>query len=632
MKTNRILSAALIVFAATACNSDYISENMTGQELEPMTIAEVGTKTSFNQADGSVKWTSGDQILIFDNLGGRNLFKNTADAVSTFTGNVTAGTTKFWGIYPATRVEGCSNGVATVRLPFAQNAKEGSFDNGTNISVTTGTKTPGTPEVSDIQFHNVCGMISFDIPARIAANHVKFTAHNRNIAGTISVNCNDEKPTATIIDDGNGSNSVEMSGTFKAGSRFYFVVAPGTIEGFEIEVKTAKGSEFGRSASSGKIEVVAGKVTHLKEINFTDGAASASANHTYSNGQLTGTTLTINHGIPEKMWKDVTALSFTVSKGGTNYRTYSATSVSGATITPTGNIYLPQGIHSISGSYTMNGVQTPINTTVTVPAPTGISLTSINGVTSYSLAKGGDVTNANKHQADRIIPHATVSGVSEAVLSEVGLSYTFSLSNGKSVSGTTTSSAIKGANIDGNAWATHTLTVSGTFDGVSVAGNGSSVCYITGLPYKDVNFYDKNIDYIKNLGWTYKNVEFANKKCRIQADGSNGYLISPGFYIPSELKNISYNIGAQYYRSWLINVSSKSIELRVGVTTQPSTVASTYNAHTCKGSNNTGNSYSIHSGTLNSLNTTSYISIHHNNANIGAQIDELSISSIEFLY
>lgn len=152
------------------------------------------------------------------------------------------------------------------------------------------------------------------------------------------------------------------------------------------------------------------------------------------------------------------------------------------------------------------------------------------------------------------------------------------------------------------------------------------------MPYRDVNFYGKNIDYIKNLGWTYKNVEFANKKCRIQADGSNGYLISPGFYIPSELKNISYNIGAQYYRSWLINVSSKSIELRVGVTTQPSTVASTYNAHTCKGSNNTGNSYSIHSGTLNSLNTTSYISIHHNNADIGGQIDELSISSIEFLY
>lgn len=171
-----------------------------------------------------------------------------------------------------------------------------------------------------------------------------------------------------------------------------------------------------------------------------------------------------------------------------------------------------------------------------------------------------------------------------------------------------------------------------TYPHISVAWNGSSVCYITGLPYKDVNFYDKNIDYIKNLGWTYKNVEFANKKCRIQADGSNGYLISPGFYIPSELKNISYNIGAQYYRSWAINVSSKSIELRVGVTTQPSTVASTYNAHTCKGSNNTGNSYSIHSGTLNSLNTTSYISIHHNNANISAQIDELSISSIEFLY
>ena len=482
MKTNRILSAALIVFAATACNSDYISENMTGQDLEPMTIAGIETKTSFNQEDGSVKWTAGDQIAIYDNLGGCHDFENTAETVSTFTGNVTAGTTKFWGIYPSVRVEGFSNGIATVELPSTQSSKDGSFAEELNISVTTGTKTPGTPEVSDIQFHNICGMISFDIPARIAASSVTFTAANRDIVGLLSVNCNDNK--ATVI-DGTGSKSVTMSGTFKAGSRFYFVVAPGTIEGFEIEVKTAKGSEFGRSASSGKIEVVAGKVTNLKEINFTDGVASASASHTYSNNQLTGTALTINHGIPSDMWKDVTALSFIAKKGDVTYREYSATSVNGASVIPSsGKTYLPQGTYTISGSYTMNGVQTPINTTVTVPAPTGISLTSINGVTSYSLAKGGDVTNANTHQADRIIPKATVSGVSEAVLSEVPLSYTFNLSNGKSVSGTTTSTSITGANIDGNAWATHTLTASGTFDGVSVAGNGSSVCHITGLPYK----------------------------------------------------------------------------------------------------------------------------------------------------
>ena len=572
MKTNRILSAALIVFAATACNSDYISENMTGQNLEPMIIEGIETKTSFNQADGSVKWTAGDQIAIYDNLGGRNDFENTAEAVSTFTGNVTAGTSKFWGIYPSVRVKGFSNGVANVTLPSNQTSKDGSFAEKLNISVTTGSKTPGTEEVSGIQFHNVCGMISFDIPARIAASSVTFTAHNRDIVGLLSVNCNDNK--ATVI-EGTGSKEVTMSGTFTAGSRFYFVVAPGTIEGFEIEVTTAKGS-YGKSASSGKIEVVAGKVTNLQEINFTDGVTSASASHTYSNGQLTGTALTINHGIPTDMWKDVTALSLTAKKGDVTYREYSATSVNGASVTPTtGNTYLPQGTYTVSGSYTMNGVQTQIKeTNVTVPAPTGISLTSINGVTSYSLAKGGDVTNANKHQADRIIPKATVSGVSAAVLSEVGLSYTFSLSNGKSVSGTTTSSDITGANIDGNAWATHTLTASGTFDGVSVAGNGSSECHITGLPYSknfesssDASgwYFDGKYEYRNHSYNQGYQIRYYYRVPPFSSTDNSSSAFSPIFIIPG---NASVNA---YYKSILEigneGSSPSNVTVNMGITT-----------------------------------------------------------------
>lgn len=576
MKTNRILSAALIVFAATACNSDYISENMTGQNLEPMTIEGIETKTSFNQADGSVKWTAGDQIAIYDNLGGCHDFENTAEAVSTFTGNVTAGTKKFWGIYPSVRVKGFSNGVANVTLPSNQTSKDGSFAEELNISVTTGSKTPGTEEVSGIQFHNVCGMISFDIPARIAASSVTFTAHNRDIVGLLSVNCNDNK--ATVI-EGTGSKEVTMSGTFKKGSRFYFVVAPGTIEGFEIEVKTAKGSTFGRSAGSGKIEVVAGKVTNLKEINFTDGVASADAKHTYDeNNQLTGTTLTVNHGIPANMWGDVTELSLTAKKGDVTYREYNVKSVNGETVVndasvtlTTGNTYLPQGTYTISGSYKMNGEPTQIKEiNVTVLAPTGISLTSINGVTSYSLAKGGDVTNANKHQADRIIPMATVSGVSAEVLSEVGLSYTFSLSNGKSVSGTTYSSDIKGAYIDGNAWATHTLTASGTFDGVSVAGNGSSECHITGLPY--------SVDFDANrkswLGWTSNGSEWMNHASTAwKLHLNQGFIVSPQFYYPeiaTDGINLSAVINCQYYRAlaWYSSKSTFEIGSTLNVNTK----------------------------------------------------------------
>ena len=94
MKTNRILSAALIVFAATACNTDYTTENFSGQDLEPMKIAGVETKTVFNPTEtgGTVNWTVGDHLAIFDNLGGKNIFNNSEGAAASFSGNVTAGT------------------------------------------------------------------------------------------------------------------------------------------------------------------------------------------------------------------------------------------------------------------------------------------------------------------------------------------------------------------------------------------------------------------------------------------------------------------------------------------------------------------------------------------------------------
>ena len=98
MKTIKFFSAALFVLAASACNPDYTTENFSN--LEPMTISGIKTKTILNQADGSVNWTAGDQIAIYDNLGGKNIFANTANYVASFSGNVTAGTTQFWGVYP----------------------------------------------------------------------------------------------------------------------------------------------------------------------------------------------------------------------------------------------------------------------------------------------------------------------------------------------------------------------------------------------------------------------------------------------------------------------------------------------------------------------------------------------------
>jgi len=500
MKTTRILSAALIVFAATACNTDYISETQTGHDLEPMTIAGAKTKTVFTQVGegGTVSWTAGDQLAIYDNFGKRNIFNNSSEAVASFSGEVTAGTTEFWGVYPATRVLSFANGTATVSLPSDQTITAGTFAEELNISVTHGQKTPGVADVEGIAFHNVCGMVSFALPARINAKTVTFTANNRDIAGVLSVDCVNN--TAAITSD--GSRSVTMEGDFPAGSRFYFVVAPGTIEGFRIDVKTELESEYYKSASNGTLDVAAGKVANLPEIDFTNGAVSVSASHNYDGNTLTGSSLVVNHGIPENMWGDVTELSLSISKGGTTYRTYKSSSVSEASVVPTGKVYLPQGTHTVSGYYTMNGVQTPIQTTVSLGAPKFAGTASVTGVTSYSKYLSGNVSGANSHNAETIsnitASCTAVAGIAPAVLAELPVNYTIAIDGAAHKTGTTTSTAaVTASDKTGAAWGERTLTATFTFDGVSL--NGSSKCHITGLPYTAAPPVSSSTDSVR--GW-----------------------------------------------------------------------------------------------------------------------------------
>lgn len=564
MKTIKFISAALFVLAATACNSDYILNDNQSAGLEPMTLFGTETKTALNSADGSVSWTSGDQISIYDNLGGQNIFNNTAENVSSFSGNVTAGTTRFWGVYPAGLVKGFSNGTATVDLPSDQTPVAGTFAEDLNISVTCGSKTPGTEAVEGIRFHNVCGLISFTVPANIAANKVTFTSDKTAIAGRLSINC--ETGSATVSEYQN--YSVSMTGDFAAGSTFYFVVSTGNIEGFRIDVETKAGSYYYKSASNGTINVEAGSLTNLGPISFKDGAAGASADHTYSNGTLTGSSLTVTHGIPENMWKDVTELKVSVEKGGAVYRSCSQSGITSTDpLIPVGKTYLPQGTYTVNIDYKMNGVTTRKTTSVNVPAPapTAFAITSTSGTTSYSLASSGKVAEANNHAAETVSkPTVTFTGISAAVLAEVNATCTFNV-NGKSTFGTTSGTSYTGSDLTGLSWGSHTLTATVTFDGVNAAADkGSSECHITGLPYS-VEFGSSKNWY----GWTSNSAKWVNTSIdKLQLNKS--FIVSPFYHLPSNSSiNIHVFVQGQYY------AMSGTSTFTVGPTNSTSTKAST---------------------------------------------------------
>lgn len=366
---------------------------------------------------------------------------------------------------------------------------------------------------------------------------------------------------------------------------------------------------------------------------FSFGLNAVAEHTTDESGYLNGTKVSLSFGdlsnVPLSLisnWK-----ATLVNATGEVVRSYTTTDFSNTEEMAIENEwpYLPQGNYTLKYSYTIDGNEVSEEATeaeaktITMPLPTFEA--EVSAQTSYSVYTTQGAAAANETDGSGIFDIATTTTISTDILSNEKysnlLSVTYSLDSGES---STEESPI----FQNLQWGTRTLTAAAQFDG-SDAPTSSVVCEVTGIPYS-FNFYD-NKSALNNSSWTKVNVDYTNSKCTIQYDGSNGYLISPNFHIPTPL-SVDYSIQAQYYRAWLINVSSKSIDLQVGVTSTNSSVATNYITHTCKGNNNTGKSYGTYTGTLNLSSDFSYISFYHNNANVSGQIDYLCLYEFTLQY
>ena len=309
-------------------------------------------------------------------------------------------------------------------------------------------------------------------------------------------------------------------------------------------------------------------------------------------------------------------------------RTYSASSAPSTDekndmLAESGWPYLPQGEYTLRYALTLqNGESTAKHDTkIIVPAPE--FLVSASAYTSYNKYLEHDLdgeTGANKIDGSTIYAMQAVPTIAPELLNNTN----YTQSSALTLDGEPVSAGDKGL----QTWKAHTLVASYTFDGVTVE-SGPTTYHVTGLPYT-FNFYNNETEF-KNSGWVGYNTRYnVERKFMLEEDGNNGYVISPKFHIPSTV-NTDYAIQAQYYRAWGINVSSKTIELRVGITSTNTAVAEIYNSHTCPGDNNTGKSYGTYSESL-TFSSSSYVSFHHNNANVNAQIDYLCLYEFVLKY
>ncbi|MBQ3175525.1 MAG: hypothetical protein IJB58_06075 [Bacteroidales bacterium] len=658
------IATVFAVAIATACQKE---EQMPqgGFPVNICTTIETAnqlTKTSVND-DLSINWTNGDKLLMLaqtsDNAAASTVLdlqeEDAGAKRATFTGAVETPQVPAYCYfaYPANANTALDASAGTVTFNYA--SQDGSH-NPFLASEAIAYSSSGI----ECTLAHIGGVLQIDVPAGVQSLEIRGN-NNEKLSGYIY---NFKTSSGSIDENATRQITVTLSGS---GGTCYVNMPPVKFEkGFTIIFNgpdgknmyksfnyTSGGCDFSQVPASGESATAAtlkGAMVNMEVSEFTEfqpGLTSSNVgSHIYSNSTLTGSQVKISSislsGVPSSV---ITGYSATLTNSaGAVVRSYNSSTVpSELTLGSDNNSnwpYLPKGTYTLVQTIsTIYGTTTNFeDKNVILPAPDAITAT-IDAMTSYSYYLAGDINGANSCDNATIYGISTSVKISSKILGNSNYSNlkptlaSFSLdgntlgASAGTSNGDSYSFAYSSNNATGQSWAKHNLASSISFDGATATANKS--VEITGLPYS-FQFYN-NEDGLDQSGWTRHNVDYTNKKCAIQYDGSNGYLISPQFNIPGSTK-IAYGIQAQYYRAWAINVSGKSIYLRVGASSSNSAVAGSYNEHECKGNNNTGQSYGTCTGTLSMNSSAEFISLHHNNANVSAQIDYLCIYLLELKY
>ena len=551
MKRLAINIAATAVVVLSSCSREALLPEQDGSrlpgELAPLTIS-TGEMTRTSLSGTVVNWSDDDRIAVFDDLHYNNKF----DAVevdgssAVFEGLVTAKTTDFYAVYPYSDAVKADAEAIYVSLPADQTPVSGTFAEEHNISVAHATKTAEADAVEGVVFKNVCALIQFTVPQRLAAvSEVTFTANNRTIAGDLIISKTDMG-----VKCNSGTNTVKMTGDFAAGSTFYFVVAPGEINGFSATVKTKNGATF-RKSSVKSFEAKAGAIKNLGEIDFTE-APTAVAKHKYENGVLTGTTVTFNLGLPDGMEAYVTTLNarMTGSDGQIyRYLTKSSAPKSIALDVYSDKVYVPRGEYTIQYLYVLNGVEKQGSMKFVVDEKPEFTVsasayTSYSKYRSYCETNGVDVGLLNEANAcdgstmydircsvnisDSVIRQCALSSCVAQLSNKNGVYSQASNSNGTAF--TSSPNFYTLSRFPNLPWGEYTLRAEVTFDGVTKS-SPTKTLYVTGLPY--------HVEPPTSAQWSKDNaVSFQSDRVRFGKGGGEGSISFNSFYLPANI-NVS---------------------------------------------------------------------------------------------
>ena len=235
--------ATVFAVAAVSVSCTKVPEQGGGISMVFHAGSEALTRTSLAEGN-AVVWEPGDAISLFDPSRINNKFTTEDGGPSAdFAGEV-SGQGAYYALYPYNVEAGISGSVISTVLPSSQEAEEGGFRTGLNLSV-------AEADAQDrLIFKNACALVKFTlgegmqdiVKAVLQGNDGEF------LAGPVEIDVSSETPAAVVIEK-NGvaaAEELELAGTFSAGADYYFVSVP---------VKLSKGLTLTLLDKEGKVRV-----------------------------------------------------------------------------------------------------------------------------------------------------------------------------------------------------------------------------------------------------------------------------------------------------------------------------------------------------------------------------------------
>lgn len=264
---------------AESINVEQIKMSFNATSQEP---GVASSRTALADDEGSVVWSGGDHITVFDGAGKNcpfTLYLGAGTSRGQFGGTVTSDVKNWYGLYPYSAGATISgNTISGVQIPASQTAVENGFDPATGLMTAHTTNT-------DLNFKQACCYVT--VTTTEPCNRIVFKCNGtENIAGTASLTVGDDGIVTSSSITSNGSTSITLNPTdgettIPAGKYLIALLPQTTLaSGFTMECYGTDSQILYRAYTKASTTFTRGKIVNMGTASMATGWAKK-AYHNY---------------------------------------------------------------------------------------------------------------------------------------------------------------------------------------------------------------------------------------------------------------------------------------------------------------------------------------------------------------